>query len=95
MCRIFGRQRELSNRVYASPEARAEAQEKAEKLEMGLEPVYPTFTKPMLRPHVTGGFWLVRELVFLLNLFNNSQSTLACYLTKMLGLRLFFFSDMY
>ncbi|KAK7860941.1 b3 domain-containing protein [Quercus suber] len=58
------RQRELSNRVYASPEARAEAQEKAEKLEMGLEPVYPTFTKSMLRPHVTGGFWLGLPIQF-------------------------------
>nr|POF19306.1 b3 domain-containing protein [Quercus suber] len=61
---VADRQRELSNRVYASPEARAEAQEKAEKLEMGLEPVYPTFTKSMLRPHVTGGFWLGLPIQF-------------------------------
>ncbi|KAF3957635.1 hypothetical protein CMV_017362 [Castanea mollissima] len=62
--RIFGRQRELSNRVYASPEAQAEVQEKAEKLELGLEPVYPTFTKSILRPHVTGGFWLGLPIQF-------------------------------
>ncbi|GAV82222.1 B3 domain-containing protein, partial [Cephalotus follicularis] len=54
---IFKR-RDLSNRVYASDDARAEATEKAEKLLAGLEPDYPNFVKPMLQSHVTGGFWL-------------------------------------
>ncbi|XP_021283836.1 B3 domain-containing protein At5g42700 [Herrania umbratica] len=56
--RRVSKQRDLSNRVYASDEARAEALEKAEKLESGLEPDFPTFTKSMLQSHVTGGFWL-------------------------------------
>ncbi|KAL3514498.1 hypothetical protein ACH5RR_027215 [Cinchona calisaya] len=50
--------RYLSNRVYASDEARAWAIEKAEKLESILEGGNPTFVKPMLQSHVTGGFWL-------------------------------------
>ncbi|KAH9758296.1 B3 domain-containing protein [Citrus sinensis] len=50
--------RDLSNRVYASDEARARAVEKAVKLEARLGPEHPTFIKPMLQSHVTGGFWL-------------------------------------
>lgn len=57
--------RDLSNRVYASDEARAGAVEKAEKLEARLGPEHPTFIKPMLQSHVTGGFWLVSCLVLL------------------------------
>lgn len=63
--------RDLSNRVYASDGARAEAIEKAEKVESGLEPGYPTFIKPMLQSHVTGGFWLVSRLVFLWLMIQN------------------------
>ncbi|KAF6144032.1 hypothetical protein GIB67_017640 [Kingdonia uniflora] len=50
--------RDLSNRVYASPQARASAIEKAEALESTLEEEFPTFIKPMLQSHTTGGFWL-------------------------------------
>ncbi|KAE9458727.1 hypothetical protein C3L33_09374, partial [Rhododendron williamsianum] len=50
--------RDLSNRVYASDEARDWAISRAEELESGLEPDYPTFVKPMTQSHVTGGFWL-------------------------------------
>lgn len=57
--------RDLSNRVYASDEARARALEKAEKLEARLGPEHPTFTKPVLQSHVTGGFWLVSWLALL------------------------------
>ncbi|XVF64021.1 hypothetical protein PTKIN_Ptkin09bG0134000 [Pterospermum kingtungense] len=57
--RRVSKHRDLSNRVYASDEARAEALEKAEKLESGLEPDFPVFIKSMLQSHVTGGFWLV------------------------------------
>jgi len=71
MCRIFGRERNLSNLVLASSEAVAEAEEKAGKLVWGLPPGCPIFTKSMQPYHVAGGFWLVRELVILLNLFNN------------------------
>ncbi|CAI0558180.1 unnamed protein product [Linum tenue] len=53
-----GRSRDLSNRVYASDEARAEALEKAENLHASLETHYPSFVKSMLISHVTGGFWL-------------------------------------
>ena len=71
MCRIFGRKRNLSNLVLASSEAVSEAEEKAGKLVWGLPPGCPIFTKPMQPSHVAGGFWPVRELVILLNLFNN------------------------
>ncbi|KAL5727377.1 hypothetical protein ACHQM5_000583 [Ranunculus cassubicifolius] len=50
--------RDLSDRVYASPEARAYATDKAEDFESKLEGGFPSFVKPMLQSHVTGGFWL-------------------------------------
>ena len=53
--------RDLSNRVYASDEVRAMAITRAEGLELGLGADYPTFVKPMLPSHVTGGFWLVSD----------------------------------
>ena len=59
----ISKKRDLSNRVYASDEAKAEAIEKAEKKELLLEPAYPIFIKSMLQSHVTGGFWLVNRLV--------------------------------
>lgn len=59
MYRTCAKKRDLSNRVYASDEARADALEKAEKLESSLEATYPTFIKSMLQSHVSGGFWLV------------------------------------
>ena len=53
--------RDLSNRVYASDEARAMAITRAEELESVLGADYPTFVRPMLPSHVTGGFWLVSD----------------------------------
>ncbi|GMI88229.1 hypothetical protein like AT3G19184 [Hibiscus trionum] len=50
--------RDLFNRVYASDEERAYATERAEHLESTLGSEYPSFVKPMLQSHVTGGFWL-------------------------------------
>ncbi|XP_050209609.1 B3 domain-containing protein At3g19184-like [Mercurialis annua] len=50
--------RDLLNRIYASDEVRAYALDRAEKLQSGLEPDIPSFVKPMLQSHVTGGFWL-------------------------------------
>ncbi|KAI3762938.1 hypothetical protein L1987_53380 [Smallanthus sonchifolius] len=50
--------RDLANRVYASDEAREYATTKAEELEANLEGDHPSFVKPMLPSHVTGGFWL-------------------------------------
>ncbi|XP_071691748.1 B3 domain-containing protein At3g19184-like [Rutidosis leptorrhynchoides] len=50
--------RDLSNRVYASYEDREYATGKAEELYSSLEPNYPSFVKPMLQSHVSGGFWL-------------------------------------
>ncbi|XAR72891.1 hypothetical protein NMG60_11019679 [Bertholletia excelsa] len=50
--------RNLSNRIYASDEDREYAIERAEKLLSDLEPDFPSFVKPMLQSHVTGGFWL-------------------------------------
>ncbi|KAK9946528.1 hypothetical protein M0R45_011990 [Rubus argutus] len=58
-----------SARVASQPtlfteKLRAEATEKAEELESGLGSDYPTFVKPMLQSHVTGGFWLGLPLPF-------------------------------
>ncbi|XP_024973293.1 B3 domain-containing protein Os06g0194400-like [Cynara cardunculus var. scolymus] len=50
--------RDLANRVYASDEAREYAINKADELEAMLEGGHPSFVKPMLQSHVTGGFWL-------------------------------------
>ncbi|KAK4284681.1 hypothetical protein QN277_001478 [Acacia crassicarpa] len=50
--------RDLLNRVYASDEVRQYAIDRAEELLSGLDSKYPSFTKPMLQSHVTGGFWL-------------------------------------
>ncbi|KAK8921810.1 B3 domain-containing protein [Platanthera zijinensis] len=52
------KRRDLMNRVYASDEARGYAMEKAEELQSQLDQKYPSFIKPMLQSHVTGGFWL-------------------------------------
>ncbi|KAF4376220.1 hypothetical protein F8388_018889 [Cannabis sativa] len=56
--RRISKHRDLSNRVYASDEARTNALERAEKLLSELESEYPIFIKTMLQSHVTGGFWL-------------------------------------
>ncbi|XP_043709647.1 B3 domain-containing protein At3g19184 [Telopea speciosissima] len=57
--RIFNyKRRDLANRVYASDEAREYAAQKAEELQSSLDPNIPSFVKPMLQSHVTGGFWL-------------------------------------
>ncbi|OMO94061.1 hypothetical protein CCACVL1_06206 [Corchorus capsularis] len=52
--------RNLLNRVDASDEERAYSIEKAQHLESNLESEsdFPTFVKPMLHSHTTGGFWL-------------------------------------
>ncbi|XP_072971314.1 B3 domain-containing protein Os06g0194400-like [Typha angustifolia] len=52
------KRRDLSHRVYASDEERMYAQTKAEEVEEKLGCELPTFVKPMLQSHVTGGFWL-------------------------------------
>ncbi|KAL8459318.1 hypothetical protein ACS0TY_036707 [Phlomoides rotata] len=52
------KRRYLSNRVYASDEDRAYATQRAEDLQSGLDEEIPSFVKPMLQSHVTGGFWL-------------------------------------
>ncbi|KAH0876268.1 hypothetical protein HID58_073630 [Brassica napus] len=50
--------KDLLNRVYASDDARVYAIDRAEALQSSLEPEFPSFIKPMLQSHVTGGFWL-------------------------------------
>ncbi|KAG2400570.1 B3 domain-containing protein [Vigna angularis] len=55
---VSNRHRDLSNRVYASDEARMEALEQAENLMSGLKSDIPNFIKSMLQSHVSGGFWL-------------------------------------
>ncbi|KAK6160727.1 hypothetical protein DH2020_004108 [Rehmannia glutinosa] len=56
--RITHRTRDLSNRAYASDEARECAIKKAEDLESTLGSNNPTFVRSMLPSHVSGGFWL-------------------------------------
>ncbi|KDO42472.1 hypothetical protein CISIN_1g036915mg, partial [Citrus sinensis] len=56
-CRSYQR-RNLLNRVYASDEERASAIDRADEVQSGLDSQYPSFVKPMLQSHVTGGFWL-------------------------------------
>lgn len=51
--------RDLLNRIYASHEERQYAIDRARDLQSSLESRYPSFVKPMLQSHVTGGFWLV------------------------------------
>ena len=53
--------RDLLNRVYASDEVRQFAIDKAEEVQSGLDSKNPSFIKPMLQSHVTGGFWLVSQ----------------------------------
>lgn len=53
----------MSNRVYASDEERMYAQTRAEEVEAELGSEFPTFVKPMLQSHVTGGFWLVISII--------------------------------
>lgn len=48
----------LLMRKYASDEARLEAALKAETIMKELPKSSPSFVKPMLQSHVTGGFWL-------------------------------------
>ncbi|PIA26237.1 hypothetical protein AQUCO_09500007v1 [Aquilegia coerulea] len=56
--RYYKTHRDLSNRVYADYESRVDATERAEDIESKLENGFPSFVKPMLQSHVTGGFWL-------------------------------------
>ncbi|XP_010519302.1 PREDICTED: B3 domain-containing protein At3g19184 isoform X1 [Tarenaya hassleriana] len=58
------RRRDLLNRKYASDEERAYAIDRVKKLQSNLEPEFPSFVKPMLQSHVTGGFWLGLPLRF-------------------------------
>ncbi|XP_020887707.1 B3 domain-containing protein At3g19184 [Arabidopsis lyrata subsp. lyrata] len=62
--RRSSQRRDLLNRVYASDDARMYAFDRAEKLQSSLDPEFPSFTKPMLQSHVTGGFWLGLPLPF-------------------------------
>ncbi|XP_042007435.1 B3 domain-containing protein At3g19184-like [Salvia splendens] len=50
--------RDLLNRVYAGDEERQYAVQRAEDLHSSLGQDVPSFIKPMLQSHVTGGFWL-------------------------------------
>lgn len=57
--RSYGKSaRDLSNRVYASHEDREYTSGRAEELHSSLQPDFPSFVKPMLQSHVSGGFWL-------------------------------------
>ncbi|KAG6386636.1 hypothetical protein SASPL_151804 [Salvia splendens] len=49
--------RDLLNRVYAGDEERQYAVKRAEDLHSSLDQDVPSFIKPMLQSHVTGGFW--------------------------------------
>ncbi|KAG6419339.1 hypothetical protein SASPL_121557 [Salvia splendens] len=49
--------RDLLNTVYAGDEERQYAVKRAEDLHSSLDQDVPSFIKPMLQSHVTGGFW--------------------------------------
>lgn len=59
LCSYSSRASSLLNRKYASDEARLEACLEAETVMKELPKSNPSFVKPMLQSHVTGGFWLV------------------------------------
>ncbi|KAL8189129.1 hypothetical protein R6Q57_029390 [Mikania cordata] len=59
--------RDLSNRVYASYEDREYASGRADELHSTLQTDFPSFVKPMLQSHVSGGFWLGLPLHFCKN----------------------------
>ncbi|XP_047307028.1 B3 domain-containing protein At3g19184 [Impatiens glandulifera] len=56
--------RDMLNRVFASNEERMYSLAKAEELQSSLEMGMPSFVKPMLKSHVTGGFWLGLPVYF-------------------------------
>ncbi|CAN6466692.1 unnamed protein product [Victoria cruziana] len=60
--RIYSRPLLLSK--HASDEARTFAIEKAENIQSGLDPQFPSFVKPMLHSHVAVGFWLGLSVEF-------------------------------
>ena len=81
--------RDLLNRVYASDEERIYAVHRADQMQSSLGADFPSFVKPMLQSHVSGGFWLVRVDGLSLSLsLNLSQSIylsvclLTCFLLK-------------
>eukprot|EP00249_Psilotum_nudum_P007917 c20909_g2_i1 orf=353-940(+) len=51
-------------RKYASDEARIQAADRAGELQKDLDPKNPSFVKPMLQSHVSGGFWLGLPSIF-------------------------------
>ncbi|XP_060962340.1 B3 domain-containing protein At3g19184-like isoform X2 [Cannabis sativa] len=59
--------KDLLNRVYASDEVRKYAIYRAEVLQSELDSNSPSFVKPMLQSHVTGGFWLGLPVQFCKN----------------------------
>lgn len=48
---------------HADSQTKSAAIERANELQASLPSVLPSFVKPMLRSHVTGGFWLVSSLL--------------------------------
>lgn len=52
------KRKDLLNRVYAADEDRQYAIGRAEQLQSEFDADFPSFVKPMLQSHVTGGFWL-------------------------------------
>lgn len=70
----YGGKRNLLNRVHANDKDRQYAIDRAIELQSGLDLATPSFVKPMLQSHVTGGFWLVSsELVLLVICFYTSM----------------------
>lgn len=65
----YGGKRNLLNRVYATDKDRQYALERTIELQSGLDSKTPSFVKPMLQSHVTGGFWLVSSKLVHIYLF--------------------------
>uniref|UniRef100_A0A7N0VMR6 TF-B3 domain-containing protein n=1 Tax=Kalanchoe fedtschenkoi TaxID=63787 RepID=A0A7N0VMR6_KALFE len=62
--RRVSKARDLSNQVYASEEERSYSIKKAEEVQAALDATHPSFVKPMLPSHVSGGFWLGLNVSF-------------------------------
>ncbi|KAJ8607793.1 hypothetical protein MRB53_040054 [Persea americana] len=76
---ISYKRRDLPNRVYASNKAIFHAIERANEVQSNLESEFPSFIKPMLIWHVTGGFWLGLPVQFCMSYLPVRDDTVALF----------------
>lgn len=53
------RKRSTHASLYSDEEVKSSVMERAKDVQANLAPQFPSFIKPMLPSHVSGGFWLV------------------------------------